>query len=605
MNRSLIYFNFFLFISFLTSPAISKAQSAGYKTPDQVEDWIKQLEANHPGVLTSTLIASSPGERPLFVVEIGNEIQSEKKFFPSVFVGANLEGDRPLSTEGAIFLAEAILSDHTHFDSLNWYILPSGNPDAAAKFFQNPLFEDSSNDLPTNDDKDDQTDEDGVNDLNEDGWITRMRVVHPDGEWIISDADPRLLQKADHKKGEQGVYKIYTEGTDDDGDGSYNEDGPGGTNVGINFPQLFQHFTASGGSFPGSTPESYAIMKFVFDHPDIAMIFSFGSTNWCYTPPRGGRKGEADLNKIRLSARQARQFNLDQTRTYTLKELLEIFKAENPQMNVDESMIAGFLGLGAALNPQPGDLLFYEKYAEEYKTFLKDQGVNIQRYEPEPAKDGSFELWGYFQVGVPVFSMDLWGISKTDTAGAGKKTSVDELTIKKDLLAYSDSQTSKKGFVEWQSYDHPTLGSVEIGGFAPYLRTTPPFEWADSLLNLQLPWVFKLAGELPDLHIYEIKTSSKGKGIYQLDIWIENRALIPFPTDMGSRNRQPEPAVLSVEGEELEFISGYKRTPLARIAGKSRIKTTLILQMEKPGNIILKLESKTAGHDLQTIKIGG
>jgi len=594
MKRIFHLFTSFFLLVFLVLPGISKAQSPAYHTPDQVQAWIKQMENKHPGVLTSTIIASSPGERPLQLLRIGKNPETDQVSRPSIFVGANLEGTRPLATQGAIFLAESILSDPANYDSLNWYIVPLGNPDAAARFFETPLLEDSRNDLRTNDDRDDLTDEDGVNDLNEDGWITKMRVIHPEGEWIISDKDARLMQKADPKKGEQGVYKIYTEGSDDDEDGLYNEDGPGGTNVGINFPQLYKHYTADGGLFPGSAPESYAIMKFVFDHPDIAMIVSFGSTNWCYTPPKGGRKGEADLSKIRLSERQARRFNLDQNRTYTLTELVEIFKAENPQSNIDESMIAGMLGLGAALNPQEGDLLFYEKYAKAYKSYLKEQGNSEERIEPAPAKDGSFELWGYFQVGVPVFSMDLWGLSKKDSG-----------SVEEALLAYVDSRPGKSGYVDWEAYDHPTLGAVEIGGFVPYAGTTPPYEWADSLLKLQVPWILKLAGELPDLHIYKTLTTAKGNGIYQLDIWIENRAFIPFPTDMGSRNRQPAPAVLTLEGEQMDFISGYKRTPITRVGGKSRIKTTLIIQMEKPGDIILKLESKTAGHDLQTINIGG
>ena len=594
MKRSFFLSNLLLILALLVYPEFSKAQSSDYLTPDQVLSWIKQIEGTHPGVVSSTILASSPGERPLHLIRIGKDPESKMGTNPSIFVGANFEGNRPLATEGAIFLAETILADPANFESLNWYIVPMGNPDAAAKFFDLPLFEDSRNDYPTNDDQDDLTDEDGVNDLNGDGWITKMRVIHPDGEWITSETDPRLMLKADGKKGQQGVYKIYTEGLDDDGDGLYNEDGPGGTNVGINFPQLFQHYTADGGKFPGSTPESYAIMKFVFEHPDIAMIVSFGSTNWCYTPPKGGRKGEADLSKIRLSERQARRYNLDASRTYTLTELVEIFKAENPQSNIDESMIAGMLGLGAALNPQEGDLLFYEKYALDYKTFLKEQGVDENRLEPAPAKDGSFELWGYFQVGVPVFSMDLWGLSKKDSG------SVDEA-----MLDFVDSQPGNSGFAKWEAYDHPTLGEVEIGGFVPYSCTTPPYEWADSLLNLQVPWILKLAGELPDLHIYETLTTAKGNGIYQLDIWVENRAFIPFPTDMGSRNRQPAPAVLTLEGEQVKFISGYKRTPIPRIGGKSRVKTTLIIQMEKTGDIELRLESKTAGHDLQTINIGG
>lgn len=587
------FINFsFLFI-FLIFPGPSKAQTSNYKSPEQVFSWMRQIENEHPGIVSSGNLAGSPGERPLMLIKIGKN--SEKLEFapPSVFVAANLEGNRPLATEGALFLAESILADPAHYDSLNWYIIPLGNPDAAARFFQSPLIENSGNDLPTNDDLDEQTDEDGANDLNGDGWITKMRVKHPGGEWIVSDSDPRLMKKADPGKGEKGVYKLYSEGTDDDGDGLYNEDGPGGTNVGINFPQLFRHYTAEGGLFPGSAPESYAIMKFVFEHPEIAMMVSLGSTNWCYSPPRGDRKGEADLNKIRLSERQAGQFNLDQNKTYSITELVEIFKAENPQSNIDESTIAGYLGLGAALNPQEGDLIFYEKYAEDYRSFLKEQGIGDKRSEPEPAKDGSFELWGYFQVGVPVFSMDLWGLSLKDS-----------LDLEEAMLAYSDNKPGKKGFVEWESYDHPTLGAVEIGGFVPYLGTTPPYEWTDSLLSLQVPWILKLAGELPDLHIYEIQSSAKGNGIYQLDIWIENRAFIPFPTDMGSRNRQPAPAILSLEGDQVEFVSGRQRTPVPRVGGNSRIKTTLIIQMEKPGNITFKLESLTAGNDVQTIKIG-
>jgi hypothetical protein len=594
MKRSFFLLNFLLLLAFLVYPRVTVAQSPGYLTPDQVLSWVEQIEEMHPGVLTATRIASSPGGRPLHLIRIGKTFETDQQANPSIFVGANLEGNRPLATEGAIFLAESILSDPANYDSLNWYIIPLGNPDAAAKFFSTPLLEESRNDYPTNDDKDELTDEDGMNDLNGDGWITNMRVIHPDGEWLISETDPRLMQKADPKKGEQGVYKIFTEGTDDDGDGKYNEDGPGGTNVEINFPQLFRHHTADGGLFPGSTPESYAIMKFVFEHPDIAMIVSFGSTNWCYTPPKGGRKGEADLNNIRLSERQARQFNLDQNRSYNLKELVEIFKAENPQSNVDESMIAGMLGLGAALNPQAGDLVFYEKYAKEYKAFLKEQGMDAERLEPAPAKDGSFELWGYFQVGVPVFSMDLWGLNKKDSG-----------SVEEAMLDFVDSQPGNSGFAEWEAYNHPTLGAVEIGGFGPYSCTTPTHEWSDSLLNLQVPWILKLAGELPDLHIYETLSTAKGNGIYQLDIWIENKAFIPFPTDMGSRNRQPAPAVLTLEGEQVKFISGYKRTPISRVGSKSRVKTTLIIQMEKPGDIELRLESPTVGQDIQTINIGG
>lgn len=599
----------------LVFPESSWAQDGYYKSPDQLVDWVKRTTNKYPGKVKSTVVATTPGERPVYMIEIGNETGSVDKLNPAIFVGANFEGSLPLTTEGALVLAEKILSDPSYYDDLNWYIIPMGNPDAAARFFESPLFEDSRNDAPFNDDWDDQTDEDGVNDLNKDGWITQMRVKHPDGKWMVSEADSRLMQKADPKKGEQGIYKLYTEGIDDDGDGKYNEDGPGGTSVDINFPFLFKHFSVNAGIYPGSAPESFAVMKFVFDHPDIAMIFSFGSTNFCLTPPKGGRKGEADLNRIRVPARQARMFGLDPERTYAMEELLEIIREAIPDENVDESMIAGFLGLGAAVNPQSGDLVFYNKYAKDYKDFIEKQGALKERFEPAPAKEGSLELWGYFHVGVPVFSMDLWGVSKPvkDTVQnisvPAKKnddgTATDLLDRQIALLEFSDNFLDRKGFVEWESYDHPSLGQVEIGGFVPYTSTTPPYAMVDSIVTLQIPWVLELVKELPDLQIFNTKVSSRGSGVYLLEVWIENRSFIPFPTAMGKRNRQPAPAVLTIDGEQLEFLSGYKRTPIRNVEGKSRVKLTWVLQLDKPEEIVLKLESKTAGRDQKSIKIGG
>lgn len=218
-----------------------------------------------------------------------------------------------------------------------------------------------------------------------------------------------MMKKANWAKGEKGIYKLYTEGTDNDRDGEYNEDGPGGVNIGINFPHLFRFFTKTGGSWAGSEKESHNLIKFILEHREIAMTFNFGETNFCLTPPKGGRKGEVDLTKIKIPKRFATALNIDPEKTYTMKEVMEMVQQFVPAgMEVTESMIASFLGLGAVVNPLPEDLKFYKELSEKYKEFLKKNKLDAKRLDTPGAKDGSFELWAYYQLGVPSFSMDFW-----------------------------------------------------------------------------------------------------------------------------------------------------------------------------------------------------
>ena len=607
--------------------APSFSQAKNYKSPGEVNSWITSFVSKNSGVAKLHKIAVSPGGVAVNMIEIGLETSSVNKVKPAVLVVANMNGIRPLTTEGAIFMAESIVKDKELFSNRSWYILPLGNPDAAARYFSKTLFENTANNLPANNDIDDQSDEDGVNDLNGDGFITLMRVQHPEGNMVSVADDPRLMRKADPKDGEKGVYKIYSEGLDDDGDGKFNEDGFGGTNVNLNFPQLFNHFDASTGLYPGSAPEARGILEFSFNHPEIGMVIAFGATNFCMTAPKGGRSGEVDLSKIKIPERFAKIFNADTDKTYSMEEIVEMVQPMVPAgMEVTESMIASFLGLGAVVNPLPADLEIYTSYNKKYKEYLEEKGVKAERFDPEKAKDGSFELWAYYHLGVPVFSMDLWSVNKAEKKtkeeeGSGltldafeKMSSEDVIALgeekiaaflkesgapeqfkaerviqmmesgqftpaqmagmmkqmpkpksddkeadpkEKALLAYSDDVLGGKGFVNWEKYNHPDLGEVEIGGFVPYMATTPPYSIVDSILSIQIPWLFTIAEDLPDLNIFETKVTDLGSGVYQLEIWIENNALIPFPIAMGSRNSQPAPAIVVLEGKGVEFLKGY------------------------------------------------
>jgi hypothetical protein len=519
---------------------------------------------------------------------------------------------------------------------------------------------------------DDQADEDGPDDLDGNGIITQMRVKDPAGEWIPLEGDPRLMRRADTSKGEKGIYKLYVEGIDNDGDGEYNEDGPGGVDISITFPHLFKPFAADGGRWPGSENETFGIMEFVFAHPEIAMTVALGSTNMCLQPPAGGRQGAADLSRIQIPDRFAERLGADPTATYTIQEVIELVRPMAPPgFEITESVVASFLGLGAVVNPLDEDLKFYRELSERYKQHLERNGLGGKRLAPPQPRDGSFELWSYYHLGVPTFSMDFWTLPEVADAAkeatgitpdsleamtaeafvalgeeklaaflkesgappnikpamlfegvkSGKMTPkqmagmLRQMPKPRDttggdpketaLVAFSDKELEGKGFLTWTPFKHPTLGDVEIGGAVPYTDTTPPASMIQRLVEGQVSWLFTLAEKLPRVKIARTDLVSKGGGVHELTVWVENTGSLPFPTAMGKRNQRVGPAVVTLDGNGFSLLSGRKRTPINDIDATRSVKLRWLLLADKPTVVNLALGSPNAWSDAAEVRLGG
>jgi hypothetical protein len=660
-----------LMASSAQAPAPGAAAFDRYHNPSEINAAIQDVARANPAFARVHPLAKTPGGRHLLLLEIGPETAAKARLLPAVFIASNMEGTVPLSGEAALYLAKLLVQKPELRADRTWYILPSGNPDAASLFFASPKRLDPRNFAPRNDDQDDQVDEDGPEDLNGDGLITMMRVKDPEGEWLPVPGQPRLMKRADWSKGEKGVYKLYTEGLDNDGDGQYNEDGPGGINVGTNFPQMFKPFAPDSGFWAGAADESFALMKFFDEHREIGLTFAFGESSYCLNVPRGGRKGQADFNQIKIPERIASVFGADPARTYTMAEIMEMVKPlVPPGMEVTESMIAGFLELGAVVNPLDEDLKFYKELSEKYKEFLKTAKLDGKRLDPAPDKDGSFELWSYYQLGLPSFALDFWTLpevkeEKKDgalTPEQLEKMSKDEFLAlgeekiqaflkaagapdqfkakqviemvkggqldpkkmaemmkqmpkppseegadpkEKALLAFSDKDLAGKGFVEWKAFKHPTLGDVEIGGFAPYADNTPPPALIENLLKGQVPWVFEVAKKMPHIKIASVETKSLGTGVYEIKARVENTGVLPYPTAMARRNERILPVIVTLDGPGIKIVDGKKRTLIPAIQGLGVQTATWIVQSDKPVMVEVKAETQTAWRDARSVSLGG
>jgi hypothetical protein len=261
-----------------------------------------------------------------------------------------------------------------------------------------------------------------------------MRVRDPEGKWLPDPQEPRLMKMADPKKGEKGLYTLYTEGLDNDADGEYNEDPEGGVELNRNFPHDFESNVKAAGLYPVSESETIALLDFLVSHRNIALILNFSTENTILNLQQTGQ-AKAAAEKVKVPRMFTTFLGLEPDQEYTLKEIVEAFRASGAGggMEITEDMVAMFLGMGAAVQIDRQDMPYVEAIQKEYKDALKEAKLDYPEKRARGVGKGSFAAYAYFQYGVPVFSVDLWSVPEPK-----KEPAKDALTAERLKAMSSD-----------------------------------------------------------------------------------------------------------------------------------------------------------------------
>ncbi len=413
--------HFFAGLACLVSTAWAQP-SVGYLSFAEGEKRLVALARQNSALLQLTSIGTSPGGRKLHMLTIASPGKVQPEARPAVFLGANIVGFHNTGSQAAVAFVEKLLSRKEEatvkrlLETRTFYIAPMLNPDAHDGLFTAPRFRRSSNAGQLDRDLDGFLNEDGFNDLNQDGKITMMRIADPNGEWLVDGKDPRLMRRADPLKGETGKFLLLTEGDDDDKDGQFNEDGPGGYRPDRNFAHGWNDSDPESGPWPSAQPEAKAVMDFLIAHRNVAMAIVFGPANNLLDLPRGAGARLTDVGslRVRIPGNIARNTGLDATKEYTIDEVYELLK-DSPmaraQGGLTKESLAQFLGGGPAVSPDAEDLKFYQSFADEYKKLLEKSGLDNKRSGGQSAA-GGLQNWLYYQYSTFAIELDVWGIPK-------------------------------------------------------------------------------------------------------------------------------------------------------------------------------------------------
>jgi hypothetical protein len=174
------------------------ARGAEYYNNNSLGRRLASLAEENPGLLRAGSIARSMRKRKVWVLELGKGTKQDRQTRPAMLVVAGIEGGDLIGPTAAVTWTEHLVEQYRNDDEIakllqttTIYVVPRLNPDAAEHFFARLKLETSSNHKPIDDDHDGLLDEDGPDDLNDDGLITWMRIEDPQGEYILDPKDRR------------------------------------------------------------------------------------------------------------------------------------------------------------------------------------------------------------------------------------------------------------------------------------------------------------------------------------------------------------------------------------------------------------------------------
>jgi hypothetical protein len=323
-------------------------------------------------------------------------------------------------------------------------------------------------------------------------------------------------------------------------------------------------------AFPAGRPETRALADFVVDHPNIALVVTYGPTD--------------DLLKCRESSSAPER--------------------RKPMTGIDEDDVGYFRTLG-----------------EQYR-----EALGLKEEIETPSHPGTFSDWVYFDrgrfsVGLCTWSPDI-AIAMSKQADDEKEDEPNETTEEQEEDGDEDEEDKRneeerrrlkwfdehapEAFVAWEPYDHPDFPGehVEIGGYRPFARTVPPERMAAEIVAKQAELLTTLISKLPRIGVRDIEVRHLGNDVYELEICVENTGFLPTVLSHGRRTRQVHPTRVTLDIDDEHFMSGQRITTLPAIPGSGGTeRVRYVVHLPDRNEVEFTVVSALAGRVADTIEL--
>jgi len=489
----------------------------------QLAEWASLL----PGIAHVSAIGTTSCGRTIPLLTIG---RNPEELRPAVWIDGNMHASELCGTSVALAIAEDILALHrgalevggkpfpAHMadairDTL-FYIVPSISPDGAEEVLKTGRYVRSS---PVNDRANKGHAYWEAGDIDGDGCAGYMLKADPDGELVElrDDAgvplDPPVL--APRLPEDPGPYfRIYPEGRIANFDGR-NVPAPFFLSDNLydfnrNFPYSWspEPHQVGAGHYPGSAPETRAILDFATSHPNIHAWLNLHTFGGVLIRPLGD-KPDSKMN--------------------------------------------------------PVDLAIYEQveaWMTEHTGYATVSGFHEFLYEPEKPLHGDLTDYAYHQRGALAYVVELWDLFR-QLGIERKKPFVDHYGkfTRQDIRAlarFDREQNGGRVFGRWKTVVHPQLGEVRVNGFDPRVGIwNPPYERIDETCRQQSAAFLRVAALMPRVSVEVVKRVKSGTTT-RIELRVANHGyLSTFGLPSARSLPHSEPLRVTAEGAGVALIA--------------------------------------------------
>ena len=541
---------------------------------EQLQAWAEAF----PACTRLQSLGKTPEEREIWLLSIAAD---PKQVGPAVWVDGNMHAGEVAGSSAALAIAEAALRLHVGdkpplelpdaqlavLRSVTFHVCPRISPDGAEAVLREGGFVRSVPRKWREDRKDPYW---LPRDIDGDGVRRFIRMPDPAGEFVESGGRsglmlPRRIQDP------PPYYRVYPEGVIENFDGHTIPEPEfltDTTDLNRNFPWDWapEPEQAGSGSYPGSEPESRAVLDWSSRHPELYAWLNLHTYGGVFIRPLGHER----------------------------------------DVRMNRSDLGLYRQLGA--------------WGEELVGYPTVSGYEEFTYEPEKPLHGDLTDYAYNARGCLALVCEIWDLFHQvglpePRPFVHRYTALTRDDLRK-LADWDQDENHGRVFQPWKRHRHPQLGEVEIGGPDPRigLRNPPPERLPGICEGLAAYWL-RVAALLPRVVVEEIKSERTGGEVSCVSVTVGNQGYMPtWGLDSSRALPWNTPVYAEVEAKGCELVDGgsvrrevghlrgwgrglgeHADAPLYMRSGGSDNRRTLSWHVKGSGAVVVRVGSARVG----------